>query len=68
MPARCRTARRLKKWSLPGSNMNTNWLFAMETLRANYGAEFGLQVHYRQYRALHLLSYYDNLCHQGEPA
>jgi glycosyltransferase involved in cell wall biosynthesis len=52
-------ARRLKKMILPGSNMNTSWLFAMETIKANYGAELGLQVHYRRYRDLHLLSYYE---------
>ena len=63
-----RSARRLKKIILPGSNMNTSWLFAMETIKANYGAEFGVQVHYRHYRDLHLLSYYDNRATKGEPS
>jgi glycosyltransferase involved in cell wall biosynthesis len=55
------SARRLKKVVLPGSNMNTSWLFAMETIKANYGAELGVQVHYRRYRDLHLLNYYERL-------
>ena len=54
-------AQRMNNVVLPGSNMNTSWLFAMETLRANYGAEFGLRAHYSQYRALQLLSFYESL-------
>jgi len=51
------SAERLKEIVLPGSNMNTSWLFAMETLKANFGAEFGLQVKYERYRRLQLLNY-----------
>ena len=51
------SAERLKQIVLPGSNMNTNWLFAMETLRSNFGAEFGLQINYQRYRQLQLLNY-----------
>jgi glycosyltransferase involved in cell wall biosynthesis len=60
-PPDAESARRLRKVVLAGSHMNTSWLFAMETLKGNYGAEFGLQVHYRRYRDLQLLGYYDSL-------
>jgi glycosyltransferase involved in cell wall biosynthesis len=51
------SAERLEKIVLPGSNMNTSWLFAMETLKAKYGAEFGLNINYNRYRQLQLLNY-----------
>lgn len=40
---------------LPGTNMNTSWLLAMETLLKNYGAEFPLSVRYGRYRLMQLL-------------
>ena len=39
---------------LPGTDMNTSWLFAMEAIKANYGLEFNLRVNYRRYRFLQI--------------
>jgi hypothetical protein len=49
-------ARRLAGVMLPGTAMNTSWLFAMETIRSNFGSETGLKVNYRRYRLLQVLS------------
>ncbi len=46
---------RLRKVLLPGAAYDASWLFAMETIKANYGAEFGLQVNYCRYRFLQVL-------------
>ena len=35
---------------LPGTNMNTSWLLAMETLKKNYGVKLDLHVSYWRYR------------------
>ena len=54
------SAARLERVVLPGTNMNTSWLFAMERIKANYGTECSLQVSYRRYRWLQLLNFYDH--------
>ncbi|MBC8074612.1 MAG: glycosyltransferase family 2 protein [Chloroflexales bacterium] len=54
------SAKRLEAVVLPGTNINTSWLFAMETLRANYGREFPLRVGYRRYRMLQIVNMYKN--------
>lgn len=46
--------RRLKDALLPGTDMNDSWLAAMETLRVNYGSEFGLEVNCDRYRLLQI--------------
>lgn len=43
---------------LPGSMDRTSWLFAMETIKKNYGMEHGLRVNYRRYRFLQVASAY----------
>jgi len=43
---------RLQSVLLPGAAYNMSWLFAMETLKANYGAQFDLHVNYCRYRFL----------------
>lgn len=43
---------------LPGTDMNSCWLLAMESLQSNYGAEFGLEVNLRRYRFLQALAVY----------
>ena len=43
---------------MPGTNMNTSWLLAMETIRANYGEEFHLRVNYGRYRFLQIQNIY----------
>jgi glycosyltransferase involved in cell wall biosynthesis len=45
-------AQRVRSTILPGTNMNTSWLLAMETLLVNYGHEFKLSVRYPSYRLL----------------
>ncbi len=51
-----------RRMLLPGTNMNTSWLLAMEAVAAKLGAEFGLRVNHRRYRLLQILrvlrSYY----------
>jgi len=48
----------LSRVLLPGTNMNTSWLLAVETLRANYGRQFGLRVSRRRYRMLQIIHCY----------
>ncbi len=48
-------ADRLRSVLLPGAAYDTSWLFAMETIKANYGTEFGLHVNYCRYRFLQTL-------------
>lgn len=40
---------------LPGTDMNTFWMLAMETIQSNYGSEFPLKVGYRRYRLLQII-------------
>lgn len=40
---------------LPGTNMNTSWLLAMEAVVANYGRAHGLSVNYPRYRRLQIV-------------
>lgn len=49
-----RMARRLENIVLPGTDMNTSTLFAMETIRVNFGVETPLKVNYAQYRLLQI--------------
>jgi hypothetical protein len=39
---------------LPGTDMNTSWLLAMETLVKNFGAELGIQTNRKRYRFLQI--------------
>lgn len=50
-------AARLWHVILPGSEMNTSWLIAMERLRLNYGSGTELRVNYDRYRLLQLLQW-----------
>ncbi len=50
--------RRLSHVILPGLADKTAWLVAMETIRANYGAELRLRVGYNRYRYLQVLHVY----------
>ncbi|HEX8852160.1 MAG TPA: glycosyltransferase, partial [Pyrinomonadaceae bacterium] len=54
-------ARRLERVLLPGTNINTSWLFSAEKLKANYGAEFPLSVTYRRYRYLQITYVYEQV-------
>lgn len=55
-------ANRLAAVILPGTNMNTSWLLAMETLKANFGADGSLRVYYARYRLLQLVQMLGNTC------
>lgn len=48
----------LRSRILPGTNMNTSWLLAMEAIKANYGVDLRLRVNYRRYRMLQILHCY----------
>lgn len=50
-----RETERLDCVVLPGTNINTSWLFAMEAIKDNFGAEFDLHVNYRRYRMLQIV-------------
>lgn len=54
---------RLRSTILPGTNMHTSWLLAMETVRANYGSELGLRVNYQRYRILQIVYCYAEYWH-----
>lgn len=43
---------------LPGTDMNTSWLLAMETLVKNYGTELGIQTNRNRYRFLQICAVY----------
>lgn len=43
---------------LPGSNINTSWLLAVDTLKQRYPAELPRDVNYRRYRILQLVHLY----------
>lgn len=47
-------ALRLQQVMLPGTDMNTSWLFSMETLANNFGAEGDINVNYDRYRFLQI--------------
>ena len=46
----------LKSVVLPGSEMNTSWLAAMQILKMNYSDDIPVDVDYRRYRLLQILS------------
>jgi glycosyltransferase involved in cell wall biosynthesis len=46
---------RTRRILLPGTNMNTSWLLAMETVATNLGGEMPLRVNHRRYRLLQSL-------------
>ncbi len=48
----------LRNIVLPGTDMNTSWLFSMEAVKTNYGTEFDLRVNYRRYRFLQIVYMY----------
>lgn len=52
------SSRRLQPILLPGTNINSSWLFAMEAIKANYGSEFALRANYRRYRLLQIIYVY----------
>ena len=52
------SARRLERIVLPGTDINTSWLFSMEAIKANYGHGSDLRVNYRRYRFLQILHVY----------
>lgn len=48
----------LQKTLLPGTKMNTYWLFSMEALKNNYNEEYDLSLNYGRYRWLQIIKVY----------
>lgn len=48
----------VKKILLPGTNMNSSWLFALETLKMHFEKDSALKVNYKKYRLLQTLYHY----------
>jgi len=48
----------VKKYLLPGTDMNSSWLLAMETVKKNFEKEYELHVDYQQYRLLQILDHH----------
>lgn len=51
---------RLRDTVLPGWNINTSWMYALETIRLNYGRELPVKINYRRYRILQIVYMYKN--------
>jgi glycosyltransferase involved in cell wall biosynthesis len=51
-------SQKLKNIFMPGTNMNTSWLCAMETVKQNFSHEMHLRVNYMKYRFLQVLHTY----------
>jgi len=54
------TTRDLSDVLLPGTNMNTFWLLAMQSICDRYGGDYDVRVNYRRYRFLQILNTYGN--------
>jgi len=51
----------LQRVLLPGTDMNTSWLFSMETLVQNFRKEVSIKVNYNRYRLLQICAVYAGL-------
>ncbi|MBI3258645.1 MAG: glycosyltransferase family 2 protein [Ignavibacteriae bacterium] len=58
---------KFQKIILPGTTMNTFWLFSMERIKENYENEFDLKVNYKRYRFLQMVNVYKSQILQGKP-
>lgn len=56
-----RMVERLKDVFLPGPDMNTSWLIAMETVAMNFAEEFELNVRYGRYRYIQICAVFAGL-------
>jgi glycosyltransferase involved in cell wall biosynthesis len=52
---------KLQRIILPGSDMNTSWLAAMESVRLRHGAKYHLAVNYARYRWIQTLGTYEEM-------
>ena len=43
---------------LPGTNINTSWLYSVDTIKANYGGEFSFPNSHERYRMLQAVTVY----------
>lgn len=50
--------KKLEKIFLPGTDMNSSWLMAMETIHKNYSQDYPLKVNYNRYRLLQMTQIY----------
>lgn len=46
---------KLDKILLPGSDMNTSWMFSMEYVKTNFEKEYNLSINYKKYRFLQVV-------------
>lgn len=53
-----KTVAQVSQYIMPGTDMNTSWLLAMETVKQNFGEAYQLKVNYRKYRFLQTLHYF----------
>lgn len=51
---------------LPGAAYNASWLFALETIKNNYGSDFDLHVNYCRYRFLQTMHGIEKACTDKE--
>ena len=51
-------SKRLEQVILPGTDMNTSWLLAMEAVRSNCALPGGMRVNYARYRLLQMIRVY----------
>lgn len=59
---------KLKNILLPGTEMNTSWLIAMEMVYQNIGNKYNLQVSYKRYRLIQIISVYKDLINRTKTA
>ena len=52
---------RLEKITLPGTDLNTSWLFAMETLSNTFCKDINVSVNYDRYRYLQICAVYSSV-------
>lgn len=56
---------KLERILLPGTQMNSSWLFSMEAIKVNYGNEFVLSVNYNRYRFLQIVKVFKRFALKG---
>lgn len=57
-------AKRIERVVLPGTDINTSWLLALESIKSNYGSELPARIGYGRYRLLQIFTFYE--AHFGE--
>jgi len=55
----------VEKYVMPGTDMNSSWMLALETVKKNYGNQFNLKLNYSRYRLLQILHHYKKFATDG---